>query len=82
MDPPGGPRPLNNMPSRSPSRTAEGGMGYTDAYGNTIQNREPASRIQKNRLKSGAYGNYGKKPEKSALPDPDITNSSPVWSFK
>lgn len=82
MDPPGGPKRLDNMPSHSPSRTAEGGMGYTDAYGNTIRNHEQLPKERKNRLRSGAYGNYDKKPEKSVLPDPGDTASSPVWNFK
>ncbi|MDE5832758.1 MAG: translation initiation factor IF-2, partial [Desulfovibrio sp.] len=33
IEPPGGPRSLEAIPGRSPSRTAEGGMGYMDAYG-------------------------------------------------
>ena len=36
MDPPGEPKRIGALPSKSAGRTAEGGMGYTDAYGITI----------------------------------------------
>ena len=41
MDAPGEPKRIESLPSKNAGRTAEGGMGYTDAYGNTIDDRQP-----------------------------------------
>ncbi len=78
---PGGPRAPEGLPSSgSFGRTAEGGMGYTDAYGNSISNVRPEPKPHK-RLPRGAYGSYGQKREERPLPDPQ-RDRSPVWSFR
>lgn len=82
MEPPGGPRPLEAMPGNAPSRTAEGGMGYTDAYGNTLDERQPPEKTPRKRPRAGAYGGYGGKAEVPPLPDPAAENQPPVWTFK
>ncbi|WP_297048108.1 translation initiation factor IF-2 [uncultured Desulfovibrio sp.] len=81
MEPPGGPRPLESMPGNAPSRTAEGGMGYTDAYGNTLDERQPPEKAPRKRPRAGAYGGYGGKAEVPPLPDPAAENRPPVWTF-
>lgn len=82
MEPPGGPRALETMPGNAPSRTAEGGMGYTDAYGNTLDERQPPEKTPRKRPRAGAYGGYGGKAEVPPLPDPAAENQPPVWTFK
>ena len=82
MDPPGGPRTSEVMPGNSPTRTAEGGMGYTDAYGNTLDDVPPPEKEPRKRPRAGAYGGYGEKAEARPLPDPGAADSPPVWSFK
>lgn len=82
LEPPGGPRQLEAMPGNSPTRTAEGGMGYTDAYGNTLDDRQAPEKAQRQRPRAGAYGGYGKSAKARPLPDPDAQNAPPVWSFK
>lgn len=83
LEPPGGPRPLEGLPPASaPSRTAEGGMGYTDAYGNTIENRPPEEKAPRKRPRPGAYGAYGAGSVARPLPDPDAGPGTPAWSFK
>lgn len=79
LEPPGGPRPLDGIPGNSPGRTAEGGMGYSDAYGNTLTDKMPAEKKPRKRPRAGAYG--GVKPE-ATLPEPAGAPSKPVWSFK
>ena len=67
---PGGPRAPEGLPSSgSFGRTAEGGMGYTDAYGNTISSERPEPKPRQ-RLPRGAYGSYGQKAPERPLPDP------------
>ena len=46
IEPPGGPKPMEGLPGRNVSRTAEGGMGYTDAYGNTVTDSQPEESIR------------------------------------
>lgn len=82
MEPPGGPRPLEAMPGNAPSRTAEGGMGYTDAYGNTLDERQPPEKTPRKRPRAGAYGGYGGKTVVPPLPDPAAESQPPVWTFK
>lgn len=82
MEPPGGPRPLETVPGNAPSRTAEGGMGYTDAYGNTLDERQPPEKTPRKRPRAGAYGGYGGTTEVPPLPDPAAENQPPVWTFK
>ncbi|MBO4369253.1 MAG: translation initiation factor IF-2 [Desulfovibrio sp.] len=84
-NPPGGPRNPEGLPSSgSFGRTAEGGMGYTDAYGNTITN-ETKEKTPHRRLPGGAYGRYEMRDPKTALdrplPDPDKGKAKPAWSF-
>lgn len=79
MEAPGGPRQLDNMPIAGPSRTPEGGMGYTDAYGNSLTDRAPAERKRRPRLRPGAHG---KKEHVAELPDIDPARQTPVWSFR
>ena len=55
-EPPGGPRPSDALPQPGNfGRTPEGGLGYTDAYGNTITNK-PQEPVARKRLPGGAYG--------------------------
>lgn len=79
LEPPGGPHPVEAIPGNSPSRTAEGGMGYHDAYGNTIQNRAGNDKPSRERLRPGAYG-APKFQESGVLPNP--VSNSPLWNFK
>lgn len=80
-EPPGGPRAPEGMPTPGNfGRTPEGGMGYTDAYGNTITDRVPEEKKHE-RLRSGAYGGQ-KKPDPYSRPLPEPKASSrPKWSF-
>ena len=82
LEPPGGPRSSEVMPGHSPTRTAEGGMGYTDAYGNTLDDVPPPEKVPHKRPRAGAYGGYGGKSEARPLPDPGAASAPPVWSFK
>ncbi|MBQ7738520.1 MAG: translation initiation factor IF-2 [Desulfovibrionaceae bacterium] len=80
---PGGPRAPIGVPTPSNfGRTQEGGMGYTDAYGNTISGEIPET-APKKRLPQGAYGRYGKPdPDNRPLPDPAKGPSKPAWGFR
>ena len=82
-EPPGGPRAPEGLPqSGSFGRTPEGGMGYTDAYGNTISN-VPPERKARRRLPQGAFGRYeSRESSDRPLPDPMVRSAHPVWSFK
>lgn len=83
LEPPGGPKPLEGLPPASaPSRTAEGGMGYTDAYGNTIEDRPSEEKAPRKRPRPGAYGTYGAGAPARPLPNPDAGPETPAWSFK
>ncbi len=80
MEPPGGPRRIEAMPGNSPSRTAEGGMGYIDAYGNTLEDRGPEEKKARRRPPPGAYGGYGAKETVRPLPEPRLPGK-PLWKF-
>ncbi|MBQ7608759.1 MAG: translation initiation factor IF-2 [Desulfovibrionaceae bacterium] len=82
-EPPGGPRAPEAIPSSgSFGRTAEGGMGYVDAYGNTIDNRE-SPKPPKKRLPRGAFGRPDRDAARYDRPLPDPARSGPpAWSFK
>ena len=80
MDPPDSPKQIEALPGKSAGRTAEGGMGYTDAYGNTVENRPPEEKAAPKRIGSGAYGAREKSYNERPLPDPK--NQTPAWSFK
>lgn len=83
LEPPGGPRPLEGLPAAGrASRTAEGGMGYTDAYGNTVEDIPPETVAPRQRPRPGAYGAYGKSAATRPLPDPEQAPAEPVWSFR
>lgn len=82
LEPPGGPRTSEVMPGNAPTRTAEGGMGYTDAYGNTVDDVPVPEKTPRKRPRAGAYGGYGEKAEARPLPDPGAADTPPVWSFK
>lgn len=81
LEPPGGPRRIEMAPGAGLGRTPEGGMGYTDAYGNTMYDRQPEEKKPKKRPRPGAYGGYGQKEAPALLPDP-TPPGKPVWSFK
>ena len=82
MDPPGEPKRIESLPSRNAGRTAEGGMGYTDAYGNTIDDRQPEEKPERKRPLPGAYGPGASKEKRYERPLPDPQNQTPAWSFK
>ena len=55
-------------------------MGYTDAYGNTVQEREPEVKKPRQRLRPGAYGSYtSDKSVQRSLPN--VENGPPLWNF-
>lgn len=82
MDPPGEPKRIEALPSKSAGRTAEGGMGYTDAYGNTIDDRQPEEKPARQRAHPGAYGPGAGQSERYERPLPNPQNQTPAWSFK
>lgn len=80
IEPPGGPRPIDVLPGNSPSRTAEGGMGYVDAYGNTVTRDEQPREVKRPpRLRPGAYGGNAAKERIINIPEPD---GKPLWKFQ
>ena len=82
MDPPGEPKRIESLPSRNAGRTAEGGMGYTDAYGNTIDDRQPEEKPARQRAHPGAYGPGAGQSDRYERPLPNPQNQTPAWSFK
>ena len=82
MDPPGEPKRIESLPSKNAGRTAEGGMDYTDAYGNTIDDRQPEEKPAPKRPRPGAYGVGAGQSERYERPLPDPQNQTPAWSFK
>lgn len=80
LEPPGGPRILDNIPGPAPGRTPMGAMGYTDAYGNELgpQQEEPA--VPRKRLRPGANSNQARKDEKAARL-PSLPDTKPMWKF-
>lgn len=81
IEPPGGPKPMEGLPGKNVGRTAEGGMGYTDAYGNTITEPQPEEKAPRRRPGPGAYGNRGMQEHNRPLPDPTPKDTTPAWSF-
>lgn len=81
LEPPGGPKPIEGLPGKDMSRTAEGGMGYTDAYGNTVTESQPEEKVQKRRPRPGAYGHQPTQDHDRPLPDPEKVDSTPAWNF-
>lgn len=80
LEPPGGPRQLEAVPGASPGRMPEGGMGYTDAYGNTLTDKIPEEKKARVRPRPGAYGSG--QPAASAIPDLPAPEGKPLWSFQ
>ncbi|MDR2056503.1 MAG: translation initiation factor IF-2 [Desulfovibrio sp.] len=80
LEPPGGPRSSQNPPGKSASRTPQGGMGYTDAYGNTLDDARPEENKPQRRLSPGAYAPHGGEEPERPLPDPQAPQ--PLWSFQ
>ncbi len=72
---------MQGLPTRSPSRTQEGGMGYTDAYGNTVSPEHREEKKAINRLR-GAGDNASKKQEASGGSVLPMENRPPLWSFR
>lgn len=81
LEPPGGPKPMEGLPARSAGRTAEGGMGYTDAYGNTVDDLPREEKAPRPRPRRGAYGGPASPQDSRPLPDPH-KSETPAWSFK
>ena len=81
---PGGPKPIEGLPGRGDrSGTTPSGVGYTDAYGNTIDDVQPEEKTRPKRPSPGAYGAYGTKSEYDRpLPDPSRRSAQPAWSYK
>lgn len=87
LEAPGGPRPLDRLPAAGRSSgTVYGNPGYTDAYGNTLDDIPPPETKARKRLPPGAYGAYGNGGNTGdnarPLPDPAIGSASPAWSFQ
>ena len=82
IEPPGGPKPMEGLPGRNVSRTAEGGMGYTDAYGNTVTDSQPEEKPARQRTHPGAYGPGAGQSDRYERPLPNPQNQTPAWSFK
>ena len=82
MDAPGEPKRIESLPSKNAGRTAEGGMGYTDAYGNTIDDRQPEEKPARQRAHPGAYGPGAGQSDRYERPLPNPQNQTPAWSFK
>ena len=78
-----GPKPLEGLPAAgAQSGTTQGGGGYTDAYGNTVDDRQPEEKAPRQRPRPGAYGSYGSSADSRPLPDPTPRRETPAWSFK
>ena len=82
LEPPGGPRSVETLPNQSAGRNAEGGMGYTDASGNTVTPREAETPQPRKRLNPGAYGAAQRRQAERPLPDPAAQDQKPVWNFR
>lgn len=80
LEPPGGPKPQQSLPGRSASRTPQGGMGYTDAYGNTLDDAQPEKNRPQRRLIPDAHGSHDEKEPDRPLPEPQPPR--PLWSFQ
>jgi len=83
LEAPGGPRPLDRLPAAGRSSgTVYGNPGYTDAYGNSVDDVSPPEKAPRKRLSPGAYGAYGNRPDPRPLPDPHNGSRLPAWSFQ
>ena len=83
LEPPGRLKPLEGPPDAgAPSGPTQGGMGYTDACGNTVGGRPPEEKAPRQRPRPGAYGSYGSGADSRPLPDPTPRRETPAWSFK
>ncbi|MDR3320721.1 MAG: translation initiation factor IF-2 [Desulfovibrio sp.] len=80
LEPPGGPKPSQVLPGRATSRTPEGGRGYIDAYGNTIDDVQPEEKPPSRRLRPGVQGSRSAREPERPLPDPQPAR--PMWSFQ
>lgn len=81
LEPPGEPGRSEIMHGRSLSRTPMGGMGYTDAYGNTLDDQPPPEKAPRKRLRPGASGVAAPSGPPATLPDPDRADAAPLWKF-
>lgn len=80
-EPPGGPRAPMALPQTGNfGRTPDGGMGYTDAYGNPLRYEEPKPKPHK-RPAHGAFAPKQEDPYARPLPDPMSSSKRPAWSF-
>lgn len=79
LEPPGGPKKLDMLPGGAANHSLDGGLGYVDAYGNPLMEREKAKKPRRARPRPGAYGGYGEKEKSRPLPDPD---AAPVWNYR
>lgn len=68
------------VPGRPLSRTPMGGMGYTDAYGNGLDDQPAPEKPARKRLRPGAMQRVEKRPP-AILPDPDRADAAPLWKF-
>ncbi|MDR2572898.1 MAG: translation initiation factor IF-2 [Desulfovibrio sp.] len=81
LEPPGGPKSSQNLPGKAASRAPGGGMGYTDAYGNGLDDARPEEKKSRGRpLNPGAYGQRDSAEPERPLPDPQPPR--PLWSFQ
>jgi hypothetical protein len=55
-------------------------MGYTDAYGNTLDDAQPEKNRPQRRLIPGAHGSHDEKEPDRPLPEPQPPR--PLWSFQ
>lgn len=83
LEAPGERRPADGMSAfgMRPARTAEGGMGYSDAYGNTLDDQPPEEKKPRKRVHPGAYGHRSSGSPSRALPDPDCRSGVPAWTY-
>lgn len=81
LEPPGGPKVMDNMPGRSMGIGADGRRGYTDAYGNTIDDQPVEEKKRARQLRPGAHGSSFENAQKHPLPDIDPQNARPLWKF-
>lgn len=79
MEPPDAPKRGENMAGRPLSRTPSGGMGYTDAYGNPVEDGGPEENRKERRPKPEWMEKSGKSAAR--LPDSGLS-SSPLWKFQ
>lgn len=82
LEPPDSPRSLGLLPGGPQAgRTAEGGMGYTDAYGNTLTQPAPEAAARRDR-RQRARDEAAAAQARHSRPLPDPQQQTPVWSFR